>query len=385
MKHLFVLAVTIKLILLVIIFLAFNLLPFNEQMQNGNFLANKNEKISLQSSFKTWDAQHYLFLIQNGYAPEQNSNKFFPLYPTIVNGMNYFIDNSFIAALLVSNIFSLLTIAMCFLFVKEQFGKDVAILTGTILLLFPTAFYLSLIYTESVFMFLVFSFFYFLFKKNYVIAGAFSFFMPFTRPVGILILIPFVTYYLLDNSKKRKEITVPSFNEPVSLSLPYQWIFLLFPLLGFCAYLFFMQATTGNYFSGFTTETAFIGGYRVENVLSPSVFLDLFFTKQLAVHNYLYSSIDRILFFLYLCLLPFIYKYAGKTLYMYSLAFGMLPLLGSFMGYSRYIFVVFPLFIVLAIFFTKERYSFLKLPFFLISFSLQVLFMILHSLNYWVS
>jgi hypothetical protein len=125
------------------------------------------------------------------------------------------------------------------------------------------------------------------------------------------------------------------------------WLLLACPLLGFIAYLVFMYAFTGNAFEGFTAQKAYPN--------SPSI-TNMFNVRGIAASLFNVNSIggmmdgleDRLFFFLFLGLLPFIYC-LDKTWFFYALPAGLVPALTNwFMSYRRYAIMLFPMFVVLA-------------------------------------
>jgi hypothetical protein len=369
---------------LVLIFLAFNLLPFNSKTYFGNFHYPTGEKISLASAYKTWDAQHYLFLSQQGYKPNSESNRFFPLLPAGIALVNIIARNSVLSGLIVANVFSFLGIFYFFLFCRLFLKNEEQAFKSVLLLLaFPTAFFLSLIYSESILLFLTSAFFYYLYSKKYFFASIFVFFIPLARPVGILIALLYGVYWL-------NEIWQRSKNDWLAFLIKFlktkQTYYLLSPFLGFVLYAVLMQITTGSFMEGFKEQGLVVSGWNITNIFDPIYFLvALFAPGSFAIHGFTNSIIDRIFFISYCISLVFIYKRLDKTMFIYALMFGMTPLLGSFMSYTRYVLMVFPIFMVLAKIFAEKKYSLLFYPTLFFMLMLQTLFIIMHALNYWVA
>jgi hypothetical protein len=61
--------------------LAVQLLPpiFATEIYATNFHWPPDDPPSLISAYKTWDANHYLFLSERGYQPDTMSSAFYPL------------------------------------------------------------------------------------------------------------------------------------------------------------------------------------------------------------------------------------------------------------------------------------------------------------------
>src|SRR6185437_8942145 len=187
-----------KVFTLVLIFLAFSLLPFSKLSYQFNFVYPLHQQISLQSAYKTWDGFHYLYLSENGYHPNDPSDAFAPLFPALIFFTHMLIHSSFFSAIILSNILSLVAFYVFYLLVKKIKNKELAFKSLVFFLAFPTTFFTSLIYTESLFLFLVLSSFYLIYTNRILLASAISFFIPFTRLVGIIIFLPLLSVYLFD-------------------------------------------------------------------------------------------------------------------------------------------------------------------------------------------
>jgi hypothetical protein len=120
-------------------------------------------------------------------------------------------------------------------------------------------------------------------------------------------------------------------------------------------------------------------------LLHPAELLHRWFDGPYAVHGYRNSIIDRALFMLFLLSLPLIWRLRNPALFSYALLVGLVPLLGTFMSYSRYLLPAFPLFIGLAGVLGRERWRFLLFPWLFASISLQALFIVMQALGYWVA
>lgn len=143
-----------------------------------------------------WDSWHYITIIQNGYS---DLFVFFPLYPLLVKLVSYFVSIPS-AGYLVS--FISLSIALTYLYKLLRLDEDKLIANRTILflLIFPTALFFSLIYTESLFLALTVAFFYQLRKKHWLTATILGFFVTLTRNVGVFLWpVYLIALFTLDN------------------------------------------------------------------------------------------------------------------------------------------------------------------------------------------
>ncbi len=371
-----------KVAILFVTFAAGILLPFNKNLFYSNFMYPTDQKISYITPFTTWDAQHYLYLSDNGYKKDQPSNWFYPFFPYSVKIVKLLFQNTFISALLVSNLYSLIALLFFYFLVKDLFSEKIAFYSVIAFISFPSAFYLNLIYSESSFIFLSIGFFYFLYKGKTLYSLPFIFLLPLARSIGILIAIPYFIF-LLQKKEGIKRITIPTFNKPIKIKLNPAFFLVTIPLLGYLMNFLLMYILTGDPFSQFVTLRYFIGRFSIFNVFNIELFFQNLFGTPLALHGFTNSLLDRLFFAFFLVMAPFVYKKTNKVFFFYYLALGMVPLLGSFMGYMRYLLPAFPLFITLGSVFAKNKvllYAYLYL-----SISLQIMLVIMSALSYWVA
>jgi Gpi18-like mannosyltransferase len=372
LKELIGITIIVKLLFFLIIILAYFVLPFNIENYHTNFVYPSNEQANIFSVFKTWDGQHYLYLAEKGYPDGVTlSTAFYPLFPFIIRFVGViFLGNTLLAGLIIANLCSILAIVYFYLLVKKLYNDKIAFTASLFMISFITFFYTSFVYSESLFLLLVIAFFYYFYEKQFYPCFLLSILIPLVRPSGILVILPLLGYVILGlwYDKKVKETE--------------SYLLLIGFVLGFLLYLCIMKYFTGSFFSGFDAQNLYIANNSLGNLFHPiSWFQRNFINIHYTFNGYTTSILNRIFFGFYLLLLFFLYKYLDKTLFVYSLALGLIPALtGDFMSYIRYLFVVFPIFIVLSLKFQKNAY-FIIIP----SFMLQILLLILHALNYWVA
>ena len=144
-----------------------------------------------------WDSGWYHDIFKNGYQKRDDNTRtnivFFPLYPILLEPLSIFFGGDFIwSGWFLSCVFLLLSGALLFRFTKELHKDSDPLLSVFLLLIFPTAFFLNGIYTESMFLFFSLAAFYFSFKRNYLWAGIFGALAALTRITGILLFLPLV-------------------------------------------------------------------------------------------------------------------------------------------------------------------------------------------------
>lgn len=171
------------------------------QKVTDHLSANAHPFINMWSR---WDAGWYLDIAQNGYSfvPGKQSNvAFFPLYPALIGCVHYLIPLSrpagwLLVGIIVSN--SALIVALIYLhrLVRLDFDRGTAFRTVLYLCVFPTTLFLSAVYSESLFLALVLSSFYYARVGRWFVAGSVAAAAALCRSPGVLIIIPLAFEYL---------------------------------------------------------------------------------------------------------------------------------------------------------------------------------------------
>ncbi len=171
----------------------------------GVMLINNSDP-GLFSSFgmlwRKWDAYHYLHIAEHGYlnsGEERLKLVFFPLYPAAVRLVYLLTGNYFWAGVIVSN---LCLAASCYLMyslaVIDQ-DKSTALKAVRYLLFFPVSFFLMAPFSESMYIMLSLITLYFIRKGKWYRAGFCGMLSALTRNMGVLLVIPFITEFILSN------------------------------------------------------------------------------------------------------------------------------------------------------------------------------------------
>lgn len=360
-----------KVVFFIVVYFSYQLLPFNHGALNANLNYPPNEPVTFLTTLKTWDGQHYHYLAEEGYSAENMSNAFYPLYPAGMTAVaSIFGISAAWAGLLISNILSIGAAAFLYLLSREFMSVERATATVVLYLTYPVAFYTNILYSESLFLFLILGLFYGLYKENIGLSILMAFLLPLSRPQGVLVGFILIFFYFWKHRKQSIYIT----RNKETLVL------LVFPI-GVMAYFLFMYLKTGSLAAGFEAQKHFISGNSVMNIFNiKDWFVRNFANVDLSFHGFTNSVLDRLFFAFYAVMLFVIYKKTDLTLFCYSLVIGLIPALSaSFMSYSRYTLVIFPMFMALALI-LKSRYYVIAILF----AALQSVFAINHTLNNWM-
>lgn len=182
-----------------------------------------------------WDADSYLKIAEFGYASEGKETfriVFFPLYPTLIAAFRVVFRNYILSALVVSGI-ATLALGLAFReLVKLDYSERTAQLAVLFLFIFPTAFFLHIPYSESLFLALAIGCFLAARKRIWLAAGVLGALACLTRVNG-LILIPALLFEVWEEYRETK-----LFNR--------NWLWFLLIPVGFAAYLALNYYVTGE-------------------------------------------------------------------------------------------------------------------------------------------
>ncbi len=310
--------------------LAAGLFEYNPRHETGILLlAGDNCAKAMVRRLVPWDAGLYLKISQTGYEPNSPLCAFYPLWPAL-NSFHWFVwpEQQALASFLLANALSLMMIRLLYLVALRKLEPGCARKTLILFLAFPGALFFSFPYTESLFLGLVLVFFWKLEEQHYPWAGAAAFLLPLTKAIGIFILFP-LAWHIYENKKP-----------------PKYWLLLFAPWAGYLTYFLVMQGFTGNAFSGFEAQQAFIGKPSVGRIFMPWEFW-LALKNIQSFGGMQEGGLDRGLFVLFLAVLPLVYR-LDRAWFWYALPTGLVPAMScGFMSYRRFIMMCFPVFIAL--------------------------------------
>lgn len=369
-RNLIIITLLIKVSILGLICADYYLVPFSIRNHDINFVYPIGESSTLWSAFKTWDANHYLYLADFSYRPFHMSNAYYPLLPFLIRVVSYLtFNNTLMAGFIISNFLAVLSVVFLYLYIRNTYDEKVAYKSCLILLAFPTSFYIGLIYAESIFLMLSIMLLYYMRENKTAPAFICSFLLPLTRPTGILVIVPALVAivpspYSTDRFISKKLLIPTGF------------------LSGYATYLLIMRVYTGDPFAGFTIQNVFLSSNSFLNLLHPvDWFVNNFIFIKFTLNGFTTSILNRAFFVIYAVIAVMSYKKLDKTQYVYLLVTGLIPAMtGNLMSYMRYVVVVFPLYVYIAIK-LRERTVYYLLP----SSVIQALFLLVHASNRWVA
>lgn len=303
-----------------------------------------------------FDGIHYLSIAQSNYF--QFEQAFFPLLPLLINIINRASGINFlISGILVVYVSLMLAVIFFGKLVEVDFNSSIALWAVIFLLFSPTSFFLGSIYTESLFLFFVFAFFYFVRKKNYLIASFFGAFASMARLMGIFLIPSLLIEMYLDSKGKniyKKNILSKFFPYSVVISS------------GLFSYIYYLKIKYGDPFMFISSQSAFGAGRSGgEIILLPQViwrYIKIFITVPFSNYDYWIALLEIVTFTGVVFALYFAYKAKIRKSYiLFSLFSIFIPTLsGTFSSIPRYALSSFAVFIFFATIKNKKiKYFFL--------------------------
>lgn len=149
--------------------------------------------------WQRFDTLWYLRIAAQGYAPNDGSTVYFPLYPLLIRLLGKVLfDNYLITALVISSLAYAGVLFCLYKLTEAQFGKASARRSTAYLAIFPTAFFFLAAYTESLFLFFTLAAFLCACRKRWWLAGFLGFLSCLTRLQGVILIAPLLYMYLRD-------------------------------------------------------------------------------------------------------------------------------------------------------------------------------------------
>lgn len=343
----------IKYILIIFIVsrIILSIIGFSSRMMLESFNVNTNHfqysTNPILAVWGVWDSGYYLDIAKNGYSAAlgqgtmvegQANYAFFPLYPFLIKIFSYLFGSFYLAGLFISNFCLLLSAYVLYKLVKLDYSSETALNSVKYLFLFPTAFILSGLFSESLFLLLLLSSFYFARQKNWLTANLSGLFLVLCRPLGILMLLPIAYEYFKSREFKIKKID-------------YQASYLIFWFFGLTLFLIYINSLTGNFQDYFKTQS--IGFGHVSSNPLMIIFQGLSSKDIFRLLGALISAIFAIILIVKAKEIRLSYLIAALLLFIFPLTTGLV----SLNSLLRYILPIFPFFIALALMFKNKTGS----------------------------
>ncbi len=321
---------------------------------------------SLLSVWANFDGVHYLNIADNGYT---NNGRFMPLYPLMIRVFHFL--PSWLVGLSLSNLFFLLSLWILFKLFKFDYEKKTIYMAIFFLMVFPTSFFFGSVYSESLFLLLILSSFYFARQKKWFLAGVLAALSSATRIVGIVMFFAL----LIELYLQRQKIDIKKMLA-VSISFLGTIIYAVYNKLKWGDYLYFLKAH-GELGNSRSTNSIILFPqtiYRYFKILSSLPFRQ--FEWWIAL-----LELSMFIFALTLIIIGWRKKIRYSYL-IYALGALFIPASsGTFSGLPRYIIPIFPIFLAMSLIKNK----FIKITFSIASLVLSVILLMFFARGYFVA
>lgn len=280
-----------------------------------------------------WDTGWFLDIANNGYSleprlPGQYNFVVFPLYPTLIKLLGAVIGNPYYAGLIISNLALVAAAYLLYRLVLLDHDREVALGSVKYLFVWPTSFLLSAILSESTFLALAIASFYAARKGRWVGAGVVGFFAALTRIIGVTIAVPLLYDYLREKGFSVRRIRL----DVLALGL------LPAGLLAFFAYHYYLTGDFLAYLNvqqvGWSRQWGNPLGFLADAIFGSRVFPGELLSAWTAA--------------LVLAALVIWWRRVPVSHLLYCLFAIMIPLSTGLSSMSRYLSILFPVFILLA-------------------------------------
>lgn len=322
-----------------------------------------------------FDGVYYLVIAGGGYTVDNAG--FFPLFPTIIGAVTsvFGVNTSFepiqyLTATILVFLFSISALIMMYKLLLIDYKKEISLKSVWFLILFPTSFFLATIYSESLFLLLLILSFYFARKGNWFLASIFAMLLTAVRVVGIAIIPALLfEFYLQNKTFFTKKI-----------------VSLVISPLGILYYAWFNYSQWGNPLHFIEVQGKLMNNRSVDHViLFPQTIFR--YVKILVTSRVTYEwwiALLEISVFLFVCI--FLYIAWKKKIRFSYLIFSVIAFLiptqtGTFSGLPRYVLVLFPIFLALAL--IKNKW--VKIFYSIIGVILLFLLFMLFSKGYFIA
>lgn len=334
-------------------------------------------QVPLIQGWANFDGNNYVSIARDGYTVGKHS--FFPFFPLLISVLARALGVSAVVSytllgLAISHFSLLLALVGLYKLLSLDYKKRVVETTILLILTFPMAFYFGTVYTESLFLCLVVWFFYFLRKNKWLpvlILGALA---SSTRIIGSIVAV--VSFVKAGHGSEHKRAIY--------------YLYSIFTVTGIFAYMYYLYLRQGDPLA-FYTEVSTFGEQRSAGViLLPQVFyryiVKILPSLDLSNLPFTYIVWQEFLVGIIFLLLSIISVKKLDLKYSLFLILGYLipTFSGSFSSLPRYVIVLFPAFLLIALFLERANKT-VRLLYYFSSMLLLIINISLFFRGYWVA
>ena len=292
-----------------------------------------------------WDTGFYVSIAEEGYRYQGvplPSVAFFPLYPLFMRALGSLVGDALVAGILISNTALLLATMLLYRLADESWGQAVAERTIWYFLIFPTAFFGTAVYSESLFLLAAIGALYFARRGFWEVAALLGIAASLTRLTGLIVAPMLLAEWWMQHGSRPAEERPPRLAPLAAAVVP----------LGTLAYAAYLNRVFGD-------PLAFVHGAAAwaRQPQSPLVTIAAllqtpeggWWAAMLAgrVHPDNWLDLAFVLLFMVLGVVLLVQRRWSEGLYV-TLGTAVALSSGLLMSQRRYVWALFPAFILLA-------------------------------------
>jgi len=293
---------------------------------------------AILEAWARYDACWFATIAERGYrqsiGPTSDMRAaFFPLFPALMATLTPIVGIPLLSGLIVSNTCLLIFLALLWTIVRRDWGPEVARRTTWIYLLFPSGFFLSGAYSESILLVTTTAAVLMARRRHWLLAGILAGLATLARPIGVIAVVPILAECAAairsGTTADRPSRAVVSIVAPV--------------IIAGVGYLSFAWWAFGDPLANLSMEAAVRGDFA--GPWHP--FLEMWRTGP-RLHAFNNSLFDAALALSALAAIPAIFRRVRVSYGWYALLIIVIPLSGSLMSFNRLLLPSFPHAILLA-------------------------------------
>ncbi len=346
-------------------------IPFDDSEARAQIMALPNipdiEVLFGESIFdNSWarlDGLVYISIADGGYtytARENGVTGFFPLYPLLIRLVSIVTGDPISAGLLISHAAFFAALVLLYRLCLHEFNdRHAAARTIFYIAAFPTAFFFSAVYTESLFLLLSVLVFYAARHRRWLIAIAAATLASAARIQGVILVGVIALEWMESHGWHLETMHRAETWHNLAVGIRRQsWVPLLIPLgaLGLIMHMLYLNAMFGDPF-------AFVGGQIYHHRGLDVGLLSGFAASraEFSLSEHPFTSIRFLLnvgalLMVFISFIP-IWRRLGKSYALYSLLYILQPALTHDHALIRYVVVVFPVFMWFGLWIRDRRFD----------------------------
>lgn len=213
-KILLPLFITWKIALILVTFIGLNYLPLTDRKSD---IITEKQNVNYWQQWANWDGLEYLDISKTGYRGYKVA--FFPLYPLLIRILSFTGADRLWIGIVLSNFFAFLALLYLYKLALLDYTSQISRKVALCLLVFPTSFFLGAVYSESLFLFLTVSAFYYARQNKWIFAFGLAGLSASTRLVGLTVLASVCLEYYIAQKPQVRSLLQPAFNRILMYSV----------------------------------------------------------------------------------------------------------------------------------------------------------------------